>query len=67
MERDENGRGLSKTGRCPICKKRIRVLADEDFECCEVEEKEKCTDCNGTGSLECGQDFCRTCNGTGEE
>ncbi|MBF31881.1 MAG: hypothetical protein CL529_11990 [Aequorivita sp.] len=39
MERDENGRVLSKTGQCPVCRKRLRVLADEDFDCCEVREQ----------------------------
>lgn len=36
MERDENGRALAKTGQCPVCRKRLRVLADEDFDCCEI-------------------------------
>jgi hypothetical protein len=41
MERDERGRVLSKRGRCPICKKTQTVLIDEDFDCCEPEEKEE--------------------------
>jgi len=41
MERDELGRPLTKTGQCPICRKRTRVLADEDFDCCESYEKEE--------------------------
>lgn len=41
MERDEHGRALAKTGRCGVCGKRQRVLADEDFDCCDRYEKEE--------------------------
>lgn len=72
MERDENGRPLAKTGKCSTCGKRLRVLADEDFDCCfdpldwlQIKPI-ACFDCNGTGSNDDRQEHCRTCRGSGE-
>lgn len=58
MERDEMGRVLSKSGKCPICGKRQTVLIDEDIDCCDRYEEEEIEEEEGPAQVlvTCGND-----------